>query len=294
MKKTYSQFINRGICILLFPALISCSMGYVPAHKESVSETEMAKTVSNILDAQLEYVQPILEEKESSDYSVLKSGKGGNAMMKGNDVIKQTLKEEKGRDYVDFCYAVNTTSSQEDAEYVINMAKDVLSEEDYETLCERAGDVKKSIESEFYGYAKGLPAAQQEAFYKDLKTLVVRTVVLMTAGIVYAVIPTGVFWGKVSAAAAISVGAGLVAVTIMSLYQKYRFEGQVGVDNFEEWIKELIKIPKADYAIATTVIGIGSTLNKGPVVAGVVLCVFALFNVVDSVRTMLKTYNFNA
>lgn len=35
-------------------------------------------------------------------------------------------------------------------------------------------------------------------------------------------------------------------------------------------------------------------MGCGPVVTGIIICVFAIYNIVDMVRSMLKTYNFDA
>ena len=113
------------------------------------------------------------------------------------------------------------------------------------------------------------------------------------AGVVYACIPNVVFWGKISAACAIAVGAGLVAITIMSLYEYFKF-GAGEDKSFEDWFKELIEIPKADFALTTAITAMASSMGLGPVVTGIIICVYGLYNVVDLVRKMMKTYNFDA
>lgn len=128
---------------------------------------------------------------------------------------------------------------------------------------------------------------------KDLQKLVTRTVVLMTAGIVYACIPSAVFWGKVTAASAIAVAAGVVSTTIMSIWRYYEFDMDVD-QAFEDWLKSVTIEPETAYALAASVIAMGTTLKRGPVVTGIVLGVFAIYNVIDMVRPMLKLYNFNA
>ena len=56
------------------------------------------------------------------------------------------------------------------------------------------------------------------AFWKDMQDLVTRTLVLFTAGVVYACIPTVVFWGKIAAAAAIAI-AGVVSTSVMRIWR---------------------------------------------------------------------------
>ena len=99
--------------------------------------------------------------------------------------------------------------------------------------------------------------------------------------------------GAEVAACAISVGAGLVAISIMSLYEYFRFGTGEG-KTFEDWFKDLLKIPQADFALTATVTSITEAMGVSPVVTGIIICVFALYNVVDLVRAMIKTYNFEA
>lgn len=194
---------------------------------------------------------------------------------------------------LDFCYAVDLSQASLDVDPVMSTAQSVLSAKEYERLRSQADELEASMTAKGIEFAKGLPLNQQEAFYKDLKVLVTRSVVLLVAGIVYAAVPNLVFWGKISAAAAISVGAGLVAISVMSLYEYYKYGTGEGMD-FETWFKDLIKIPQADFALTTTVTAMAEALGMGPVVTGIILCVFAVYNIVGLVRSMLKTYNFDA
>ncbi|MBQ6672696.1 MAG: hypothetical protein IJM73_05695, partial [Spirochaetales bacterium] len=175
----------------------------------------------------------------------------------------------------------------------MDTARSVLPAETYAELVDRTEEVSRSLNLKGEEMARAIPLNQQAAFYRDLKILVTRAIVLLVAGVVYACIPDLVFWGKVSAACAISVGAGLVAISIMSLYEYFRFGAGEG-QSFEEWFKELIKIPQADFALTASITAIAEAMGAGPVVTGIIICLFGLYNVVDLARTMLKTYNFGA
>ena len=175
----------------------------------------------------------------------------------------------------------------------MDTARCILPDSEYQELVQLTQDVERQITLRGQEMARAIPLDQQAAFYKDLKTLVVRAIVLLAAGIVYACMPTVIFWGKISAACAISVGAGLVAITIMSLYEYFRFGTGEGM-SFEDWFKDLIKIPQADFALTTAITTVAEAMGCGPVVTGIIICVFALYNIVDMVRTMLRTYNFDA
>jgi hypothetical protein len=52
--------------------------------------------------------------------------------------------------------------------------------------------------------------------------------------------------------------------------------------------------PSASYAVATSMITVGKTMSNGPVVTGLILVVFAIYQVMDMVKPMLKKYNFDA
>ncbi len=114
---------------------------------------------------------------------------------------------------------------------------------------------------------------------------------LFTAGVVYACIPKLVFWGKVSAATAIAVATGVVASSVMSIWRYYQFGGAAD-QAFGEWLTSVTTEPELSYALAASVMAVGNSLKRGPVVTGIIICVFALYNVVDMVKPMLSTYNF--
>ena len=57
---------------------------------------------------------------------------------------------------------------------------------------------------------------------------------------------------------------------------------------------EVVEIPKADFALTTAVTAMANSLGLGPVVTGIIICVYGLYNVVDLARKMMKTYNFDA
>lgn len=290
MNSRLRRFLNQSVAVLLLAAMVSCNAAYLPSFKASITDSEMKPAVAKVIDAQMNYIKDYLDEdiKARIDGG---SSKGGP--LSGADIVELTVNEHGGRDYLDFCYAVDLSQSSLDVDPVMSTAQSVLSAKEYERLRSQADELEASMTAKGIEFAKGLPLNQQEAFYKDLKVLVTRSVVLLVAGIVYAAVPNLVFWGKISAAAAISVGAGLVAISVMSLYEYYKYGTGEGMD-FETWFKDLIKIPQADFALTTTVTAMAEALGMGPVVTGIILCVFAVYNIVGLVRSMLKTYNFDA
>ncbi len=282
---------NALIALLVLVAFIGCNASFVPSFKESITDGDLRSRVSRVIDAQLENIKDQLDEDLKAGIDSLQSRSDGDR--KGEQIVELTLEETSGRDYLDFCYAVDSTQSSMDVDAVMDTAKSVLPAERYAELLEKTEEVEREIIAKGDEIARAIPLNQQAAFYKDLKTLVTRAIVLLVAGVVYACIPDVVFWGKISAACAIAVGAGLVAITIMSIYEYYRFGAGEGQD-FESWFKDLIEIPKADFALTTAITAMADALGMGPVVTGIIICVYGLYNVADLVRKMMKTYNFNA
>ena len=287
----WERLFNAAVCALILVCFLACNVNYKPSFKESITDAGMKSRVSHVIDAQIDNVKEYLDEDLQAEIDGTARGNGGR--LSGSEIVDRTLTESGGRDYLDFCYAIDYTQSTGDVDAVMDTARSVLPAVEYRELVERTQEVERSIMARGEEIARDIPLSQQAAFYKDLKILVTRAIVLLVAGVVYACIPTVVFWGKVSAACAISVGAGLVAISIMSLYEYYRFgtgEGQ----SFEDWFKSLLAIPQADFALTTTVTAITEAMGVSPVVTGIIICVFALYNIVDLIRAMIKTYNFDA
>lgn len=293
MKKRI-EMMNRllaGLVLMAF-LFVSCNANYAPSFKDSITDAQMKPVVSKVIDGQMKYIKDYLDD----DLRERIDGMTKGSDLVGKDIVELTLEETGGRDYLDFCYAMNATQASDSPDAVLETAKSLLSKQDYEDLCARASDLTKSLEAKgMEMVAKGIPLDQQEAFYKDLKILITRAIVLLAAGIVYAAMPGVIFWGKVSAAAAISIGAGLVAISVMSIYEYCRFgSGDESEKEFDEWFKDVISIPKADFALTVSITTIAEAMELGPVPTGIIICVFAVYNVTNLVRKMMKTYNFDA
>ena len=289
-KDKRSNLLNQVICMLVLVCFVACNANYKPSFKQSITDSSLRSRVSRVIDAQLDNVKDYLDDDLKSSIEGASKSIG---RMSGSEIVDMTLAESGGRDYLDFCYSVDLAQAKNDVDDVMDTARCLLPAEKYQELVELTEEVEREINLKGEEISRAIPLNQQAAFYKDLKTLVVRAIVLLTAGVVYACMPAVVFWGKISAACAISVGAGLVAISIMSLYEYFRFgtgEGQ----SFEDWFKGLLEVPKADFALTTAITAVAEAMGAGPVVTGIIICVFALYNIVDLARTMLKTYNFDA
>ena len=78
----------------------------------------------------------------------------------------------------------------------------------------------------------------------------------------------------------------------MAIWRYYQFGGDSD-EAFGEWLKGVTTEPELSYALTASVMAVGNTLKRGPVVTGILICVFAIYNVIDIVKPMLKQYNFN-
>lgn len=278
------RWMNTIVAILLIIPISGCTMGLEMKKKHAVTEEQIISGVSVILDAQKETVWPYLAE----EMDVLSRG----GIPSAEEIIRNTLAEELGMEYLEFCYVVGTGETQEDLDLVTEYAKTLLDEEGKAELERSLVQVREILLAEAGDLARRLAPSQRVPFWKDMQKLVTRTMVLFTAGIVYACMPTTVFWGKVSAAAAIAVAAGIVSETVMAIWRYYQFGGDPD-EAFGEWLKGVTTEPELSYALTASVMAVGKTMKRGPVVTGILICVFAIYNVIDIVKPMLKRYNFN-
>ena len=290
--KTQKLFENT-VASLILVSFVGCNLTFSPTEKNRYDWDTVNTVVSKVIDEQMSYVKDNLDPELQSEID--NGGTKGNSPLTGKEIVELTLNEETGQDYIDFCYNVEESTFSGSYENVIESSREVLPDQQFEFVTRQAEEISKSLYSWGEEAVKGVPIEQQEDFFKDLKKLVTSTVVLMTAGIVYSIMPKAVFWGKVSAAAAISVGAGLVALAAMSLYENYRFDNGSGPgeEGIEKWLEGLIKTPEADYALSTSVVTLATTLGQGSVVTGIMICVFGAFHAYDLISQMMKKYDFS-
>ncbi len=271
---------NWVVVILLVLPLSGCSMGWEMQSKAKISDDQLFPAVSEMIEQQKDVVWPYLEE----DLQRGLASRQVNAV----EIVTNTLEEEQGRQYLEFCYTVGMDA---DIEEVVAFAHGLLNEQEQQELDEKLEAARTLMLDKAEVLSRGLAPSQRAAFWKDMQKLVTRTLVLFTAGVVYACIPTVVFWGKVSAATAIAVATGVVASTVMSIWRYYQFGGSID-ESFGDWLTSVTTEPELSYALAASVIAVGNTLKRGAVVTGIIICVFALYNVVDMVKPMLAKYNF--
>lgn len=274
-----------ALVIALVIPLSGCSMGWEVKSKARIEDRELIPRATEMIEEQRQVVLPFLEEELSRAVA--------RGEVSSSTIVSNTLSEEKGREYLEFMYTVGwAESDDEQYEEVVSFAHSLLDQEGRLELDEQLTQTRALLMQHGEELARTLAPSQRVAFWKDMQKLITRTLVLFTAGVVYACIPTVVFWGKIAAAAAIAVATGIVATTVMSIWRYYEFGGSVD-DSFAEWIADVTQEPEASYALAASMMAVGSTMKRGPVVTGIVICVFAIYNVIDMIKPMLKQYNFS-
>ncbi len=283
MKKIFNIFI---ISIILV-SFIGCTSDFNETLKAKLEKKKIVPKVTNMIDRALEENQVIETIKDdlvvSRDINLNE--------INGKSIVDNLLKTEKGKDFIYYAYS---TSNYRTVDDVLEKARPLLTNEQMSELEKEVKESKKAIIDSNKAIYRKIPASQKQAFLKDLQQLIVVSVVLLAAGIVYACLPTTVLWGKITAACAISVAAGMVALTVMSLYRYFSNEdpNKDSAIAFEQWLNDVTKEPAAAYALATGIIAMGTSLQRSPIVTGLILIVFALFKVMEMVKPMLKKYNF--
>lgn len=269
---------NRIVAILLVALLLySCTMGI--SGPEALSDRALISRSSRLIEL-------YLEDLENLDSNELESEMPGfeKELEKGftaRDIATRTL-EEGGREYLEFCIYADDYA---DVDEVLTAAEPLIGDEDMSKLREDVERAKQIIYEEGEIASRALTNQERHAFYRDLSKLVIKSVVLLTAAIVYACVPNMMFWGKVSAACAVAVAAGVLAVTIMAIVQ-YSQTGNSGMA-FDQWLEDVSAEPTAAWAIASAMISTNVAMGRTPLLTALIIGVFAIFNVVSEVKTMI-------
>lgn len=288
---------SKIIASLLLICIVGCNSAISEQTKSVASNSAVRKSVSKCIEQQIE----VLEQYDDTDVIDLLGAKD----MTGEEIVSKALSEKGSVEYLDFCYAANQSCVLNDSSYIMNRAKDLMDTTKYNELKNRIDQNEKDIKGWAHSQAKTVPEDQQEAFYKDLKSLVVRTTVMLVAAFVYVAIPSTVVWGKIPAAAALSVGAGVAAGAVMDVYGYFKKgytpsllqmeEGESLADmDFEQWINKLKDSSAATYAIATAATTYISSTGLSPITGAIILGVFTVFNAFVAISDMKKKYSFDA
>ncbi|MCR5732421.1 MAG: hypothetical protein K6G51_05740 [Sphaerochaetaceae bacterium] len=264
-------------CFLLF----SCTMEAEAAKAEI--ESGVKSRVARAIDSQLDEVIPQIIDDISTDIEDIDLLYQAD----GDYVVARAI-EEGAMDYIVFSDNISRATTTEE---ILSAAKPVLPRDEYNELVENIEKEEAKARAIYDECSRAMTSAQQKAFYKDLKSMVVKAVVLMTAGLVYACIPSVMVWGKVSAACAVSVAAGIAASGILNVMEYYRYGKEF--DSLDTWLKEVYSTTYGNWAFAATVIATGTAAKRSPVVTGLILVVYALYGVLENMKPLMSKYGFS-
>ena len=276
-----NDLFNRSVAVLLIAAtlIVSCSMPV--SGPGQVDAGKLASMAGRLIDENIDLVREAIgtELAEIEDMTELT----------GYEVATRALGEENGEEYLAFCIELDSFGSVDE---VLDAASGLAPEAELESIREDMREYESRLFRELDSTARILSPAQQEEFYASLKALVIKTAVLHTASIVYAFVPDLLFWGKVSAASAVAIAAGVLSTTVLSIIEHYKLDREMN-ESFQVWLEDVTTIPSASWAIAAAMINLGASLGRSPVLTALILAVFAVFNIVEEVKTM-QGLNFNA
>ncbi len=283
MRKTalFNKFIGWAlVCLMLFS---SCTPSLVSEKK--VKKSVLMSESSRMISEYYEEVRGILVD--NSEYTEEEIASYGT--LTGEEITRKISEYDNGEDYLNFLYQ---TSFATDPDDVINAAESFLSEEEMTDLKTKAKEIEDHFEDVGERCSRALSPSEKEQFYEELRSLTVKSIVLLTAAIVYAIIPKVMFWGKVSAATAISIAAGIVASTLITIIEWSDKDIQKDESAVQEWLDNITSEPVAAWALAQSVISTQAAITSTTAVPGaLILAVFAIYHITDSTKKILKNYN---
>lgn len=272
-------YLDKAVALVLIAATLAVSCALPRTGLGGIDASALTSAAGRVIDENLsivrEYIDadlPEMQELASAD---------------GYHVATRAMEEENGEEYLEFCLE---TSSFNTAEDVFAAAEGLAPQAELDKIRKQVEDAETRLYAVARGTARFMSPEQQEAFYDDLKKLVIKSAVLLTAAIVYAFVPNMIFWGKIAAASAVAIAAGVLTTSIMAIAEYYRTGDLTAT--FEEWLEDVTTEPTASWLLAASMISIGTSLNRSPVLTGIILAVFTLFNVVNDVKPMLEKYDF--
>lgn len=275
------DFFNRSIALLLIAATLFVSCSMPSTGPGSVDPRELVSTAGRLIDEHLDLVREAISSEIPEDEDITE--------LTGYDIASRALEEDMGEEYLDFCIK---TDRFESVDEVLEAAAPLAPSEELDKIRLDMERYEARLFRELESKARVLTPAQEEEFFESLKSLVIKTAVLLTAAVVYAFVPDMMFWGKVSAAAAVAIAAGILSTTFISIVEYYKLDMEVG-ESFQSWLEDVTTEPSASWALAAAMINLGISLDRSPVLTSLILGVFAIFNIVDEVKTMLE-FNFDA
>ena len=287
MKMT-RNVLTRGINVMLLvlmtlTTLFSCTLDAEAARK--AGEREMSSRVARLIDEQMtrlmsDSVASLLSPQDMEELRAVTEPVRG---MDGRNVVSRMLEEENGQAYLEYTYTIATSS---DMDEILSSARPLMSSEEFGRLEEQVEQLESRSVRFFEQRSRAMSTEQQKKFYKELQSLVVKAVVLLTAAIVYALVPKAVVWGKVSAACVAAVAAGVLASGVMT-FVGYKNYGGEDFD-FVSWLQSVVEDSYAEWAIAASVIATASAAGRSPLMTALILVALAAYQVFDEAQDMYK------
>ena len=284
VKKTMEKkriFNVLVVSLLIASTLISCSPNL--AGPSGIPQEDVVRVSARVIEKEYDRVRSALIE--SGEYSEEDFASFGE--LDGESVVRGVL-ENGNEDVLNFLYS---TCEGKSTGEILQNAKPLLSDSSYKELEAKVRELEEKAGEWGEEISRGLAPSQKEEFYKDLRSMVVKTVVLLTAAIVYALMPKTMFWGKVSAATAVSVAAGVVTSAFITLVEWSDEDLKYSDKSFDTWLSDISVEPFADWALAQGVLNTQMAATNNPVTSALVLGVFALYHIGDNAKTLLKKYN---
>ncbi|MBO8436522.1 MAG: hypothetical protein IAA97_06045 [Spirochaetes bacterium] len=273
---------DRLIAMFLIAAILISSCSLPQSGPGTISSTALVSASGRAIDLYLDDIRGFVEE----DLEV----RGILDDVDGYEVATRTIEEEQGRDYLEFTLE---TSQFESVDDVLAAAEGLVPEEELEAIEAQVDEAEKRLFKAVEEQTRILTPEQQEDFYNDLTVLVIKSSVLLTSAVVYALVPDTVLWGKVTAASAIAIASGVLAATIMAIVEHYRNDMDLD-ETFIEWLDDVAKEPAVYWGLASSVIAISQSMQRGPIVTSIILAIFTIFGVTEDAKAMLEKYNFSA
>ena len=278
MKKLQVCF-DRGLALMMAAAILIVSCSLPDSGSGSLSTAVLVSSAGRAIDTRLDSVRSFLEEDLGADLDL--DG------LDGYDIATRALEEENGQAYLEFLLA---GESAESVDEVLEAASGLAPDEELEEIRSYLDEYEAELASE--SATRYLTASEKKAFYSDLTKMVVECAVLLVSAVVYAYLPSTILWGKVTAAAAVAITAGLVATTICAIVSSYKLDMDEG-ETFELWLETVTTEPATAVALATSMFSLGTSLGRSTVTTSIILAIFALYNVVDYAEDMLEAYDFS-
>ena len=280
-----SEYLNRTLAVLMAIAMLaSCSLPTSGPGRPGEAALLSAAAKAMSVDGVIEEVGKAL----SSEYGDDPAWQDTLAELSSSSAygVAEKALGEGSQEYLEFCIAA---SEAESVDSILKAASGLAPESELDKVRDAVSDLEAEAKLMFASDTKILTPEQEEDFYDDLTNLVITSAVLLTAAIVYWAVPDVILWGKITAAAAVAIVAGVAAGMIMAIVEHYDTGKDAG-ETFMDWLETVATKVSADWAVAAAVISLGTTVGREPVVTAIVLGLFWLFGVADEAEEIIGRY----